>query len=445
LSHRVIDFTGERAYKRVCPKAPLPTSRDAIAISLSISAILHRESLMNAQSKDSTVAKVVLFLSLAFLASIYLINGALAPSVAQSTEREFEDRVPKHLPIKVKLKKEKEKAVKDLNNEKWVRDFQLEITNTGTKPIYFLDMILIMPGIIAPNGIGMSFTIQYGRGELLKIETKAGPDDVPIMPGETYVFNFSDLAVKGWENFRQRENKPDAKKLILDFQILSFGDGTGFFRKDGIAIPQAPSAKSGLNGCEPKPNLSDSSGVQGHHSSRRRWPAIFPVNSLPAENLLANFLSPEASEEASLKLKSQSQLCCSGNNCFRSKPDTNNCLCGGTRLGIVEAACSDPRGSCNSVEYFYDACDGGYCLRVEINPCGGNTAPTPTPTPTPSPTPTPDCDPNTKPNPHCVCTSLGGAPVWQCLPCAEARVRILLNTRPAVPAICITIISAASA
>ncbi len=63
---------------------------------------------MNPPQTSTLVAKVVFLLLLACLASIYLINGRLAPGIAQSTEREFDDQVPKHLPIKVKLKKEKE-------------------------------------------------------------------------------------------------------------------------------------------------------------------------------------------------------------------------------------------------------------------------------------------------------------------------------------------------
>jgi hypothetical protein len=41
-----------------------------------------------------------------------------------------------------KLKKEKEESFKDLKNEKWLREFELEVTNTGDKPIYFLYIML---------------------------------------------------------------------------------------------------------------------------------------------------------------------------------------------------------------------------------------------------------------------------------------------------------------
>ena len=78
---------------------------------------------------------VRLILSLfAALISIGLLVAAIQPlSVAGSpqsqaqtgTERVVEFTIPKHVPIKVKLKREKEKAIKDLRNEKWYQDFQL--------------------------------------------------------------------------------------------------------------------------------------------------------------------------------------------------------------------------------------------------------------------------------------------------------------------------------
>jgi hypothetical protein len=204
-------------------------------------------------------------MSLACLASIYLINGTLSPSIAQSTEREFENTVPKHLPIKVKIKKEKEKAFKDLTNEKWARDLEIEVTNTGDKPIYFLSMTLVLPEIIGASGYKSGFTLHYGRTQLGDLVNKAEPDDIPINPGEVYIFKIAEAHVLGWDSFRRKENKPQPKKVILHFQLLSFGDGTGFLGGSGISFPPAPDGKSSLNRCEPEPDFSDSQ--PSRHSS----------------------------------------------------------------------------------------------------------------------------------------------------------------------------------
>jgi hypothetical protein len=240
---------------------------------------------MNPPRKESNIAaKVILLLSFICLATIFLINGTLGTSTAQSDERVLDDQVPKHLPIKVKIRKEKEQAFKDLNNEKWVRDFELEVTNTGDKPIYYLSLLIIMPEITIPNGTEeMAFSLHFGKRELHDIETKARPEDISIKPGETYVFSLPDSQIVGWERFRQREHKPDAKKLILHFQLLSFGDGTGFWGNDGMAVPHPPDQKSRLGNCEPKSSLSDSEIRESQHTIWRIKPAIYSTDDLPAK------------------------------------------------------------------------------------------------------------------------------------------------------------------
>jgi hypothetical protein len=97
-------------------------------------------------------------LTFIFLLLLVAVCGFVA-SRAQSTaegEREVVDKIPKHLPIKIKIKKEKEEKVKDLKNEDWLGDLELEVTNTGTKPIYFLEIVLDMPDVIAPNGLNIA-------------------------------------------------------------------------------------------------------------------------------------------------------------------------------------------------------------------------------------------------------------------------------------------------
>src|SRR5437868_3984390 len=186
---------------------------------------------MNPPEKTSTIfARVVLLLSFICLITIFLINIASTSSTAQSEERVLEVTIPKHLPIKVKIKKEKEQTFKDLKNEKWLRDFELEVTNTGDKPIYFLNLSIEMPEITIPNGTDkMGFSLGFGRSERFDIKTKAEPDDPSIKPGETIVLKLTDTEVQDWERFWKRENKPNAKRLILHFELLSFGDGTGFW------------------------------------------------------------------------------------------------------------------------------------------------------------------------------------------------------------------------
>jgi hypothetical protein len=239
---------------------------------------------MNPPRKTSTIfARIVLLLSFTCLAAIFFINGRLAPSIAQSNdERELQDTTPKHLPIKIKIKKEKEKAFKDLKNEKWVRDLELEVTNTGDKPIYLLHFTLELPEITDETGYNRDFVLHYGRAELGDIKTKAAPDDVPIKPGETYVFKIGRGQVLGWESSVRRHNWPQPKKVVLEFGTLTFGDGTGFWAVHGIPFPNAPKERSSLDRCEPGLNKGDPKALESQHAPLGSRLKTHSMDILPA-------------------------------------------------------------------------------------------------------------------------------------------------------------------
>src|ERR1044071_3844196 len=112
----------------------------------------------------------------------------LRSQASPQEEREFKDEIPKHLPIKFKLKAEKEKKFKYLGNPEWYRDFELEVTNTSDKPIYFLELWLVYPEINSGNGAPVGIPLRYGRMHFIEHNTRPLPTDVPIQPGESYVF-----------------------------------------------------------------------------------------------------------------------------------------------------------------------------------------------------------------------------------------------------------------
>jgi hypothetical protein len=180
---------------------------------------------------------------------LLLFGGGSINSTAQSPaqesaaaqpspqERVWEDRVPKHLPIKVK--------VKNHNNEKWYADVEVEVTNTGHKPIYYLMIVLAFDDVTMEDGIGIGFPLKYGRRELSRIgENRATPEDVPIRPGETYVFKSHEGLAKGWEGFRAKRNMRHPKKIGIRFEILSFGDNTGFVTRSGLPVPRPRAANA---------------------------------------------------------------------------------------------------------------------------------------------------------------------------------------------------------
>jgi len=150
---------------------------------------------MNIQSSYLGTA-FLLLVTVGFL-TIFSLE-TLVPSLAQnSEEREIEDKIPKHVPIKVKIKSEKEKSFRDLKNAKWVRDFELEVTNTSDKPVYFLELWVVLPEVIAENGMELGFPPRYGRSDFIKFKTLALPEDIAIQPGEQYVFQIPDNYRRG--------------------------------------------------------------------------------------------------------------------------------------------------------------------------------------------------------------------------------------------------------
>ena len=67
-----------------------------------------------------------------------------------------------------------------------------------------------------------------GRRELADIVTKATYDDVPIKPGETVILTAREM-VANWERARRENGWPDTSKCRAEIQVLSFGDGTGYW------------------------------------------------------------------------------------------------------------------------------------------------------------------------------------------------------------------------
>jgi hypothetical protein len=200
------------------------------------------------------------------LALVAVTAIGFVSSSAQSTqkeEREIEDRIPKHLPIKIKIKNAEK--VKDLGNEDWARDFEIEVENRSDKPIYYMRLLLDLPDVRDEGGLQIRFPLRYGRIELVSYLAPLEPGDVPIKPGDSYTFRIAGPHREGWEMYAGRRGMPRGapRKLRLIFGELNFGDGTGFHTRGGLPIDvnkkragtacgegggKSPSPAVGLNG-----------------------------------------------------------------------------------------------------------------------------------------------------------------------------------------------------
>jgi len=206
---------------------------------------------MNSQRKVATqVIRILFALLVLAVAFALLIKATSHPATARSIEitpqspnfRLLENRISEQVPIKVKIRREKEKGFRDLENENWARDLEIEVKNTGGKLIYYLFFHLHVPEAKIQDSY-QSFSLVYGRVALSKWEERPTPEDVPIKPGETIILKIEEDQLRGWDQARGLGLTPKhIHGVRLLFQDLSFGDGTGF---DGGAPWPRPSTKNG--------------------------------------------------------------------------------------------------------------------------------------------------------------------------------------------------------
>jgi hypothetical protein len=205
----------------------------------------------------------------------------------EKEERQLEDTTPKHVGIRVKIKKEKEKSFKELNNAKWLRELEIEVTNTGTKPIYFLAMGLLLPENRGPDNNLIGWSLLYGRSDLVDVTAPLKPTDVPIKPGETHVFTIAERFVTAWEGMEREGEVTQPKRVQVVFQLVNFGDGTGFW--GGTAAPLPHPKKSSRNA----PCIDGNTDKQtGPPSSRlvSRTTRQSSLSNISPAFVLANFL-----------------------------------------------------------------------------------------------------------------------------------------------------------
>ncbi len=160
------------------------------------------------------------------------------PAITQTPvgeERKSNVEIARGLPVTVT-------SVKNLQNENWLKDLEIEVQNNSTKPIYCLTVYLRFPDIpetTEVDGIprGYVFLLLYGRPELYKGVETATSEDVPIKPGERYVFRIPESQWKGLKSELARRNIPESiiKRIRIQVPTLIFGDGSGF--RDRTQVP----------------------------------------------------------------------------------------------------------------------------------------------------------------------------------------------------------------
>jgi hypothetical protein len=171
----------------------------------------------------------VVFLLLACLGLLYPdLSPLTAVSVAQQEsaiqERAIKMNVPLHFPLTVM-------EVRNLQSDNFLRDMEIIIKNTSTKPICYIHASVRLPDLITPEtGRTYGFPVIFGTDRLMIAEEIARPEDPRINPGETCVMKIDEGIWKGFEVFRSNHDVPQSaiRRVQLTIQIFRFADGTGY-------------------------------------------------------------------------------------------------------------------------------------------------------------------------------------------------------------------------
>ena len=129
-------------------------------------------------------------------------------------------------------------GVRNLQNEQWWRDLEVEVKNTSDKPIYYIGFLIALPDTGSPKegspkSDGMwGVHLNFGRPALGDVRAgRAEAGDLPLEPGESYVFKIPENV----QGTFSRRPESHARKVLLEVVEVSFGDGTGFVA-GGVAV-----------------------------------------------------------------------------------------------------------------------------------------------------------------------------------------------------------------
>ena len=286
---------------------------------------------MNSRRKLAAfIARIVFALLVLSFASVLLIRGTSHPATAQSPEntsqspnfRLLENRISEQVPIKVKIRREREKGFRDLENENWARDLEIEVKNTGDKPIYYLLFHLHVPEAKIQESY-QSFSLVYGRVALSRWEERPMPEDVPINPGETIILKIEENQLRGWDQARGLGLAPKhIHGVRLIFQDLSFGDGTGF---DGGAPWPRPGKNEQTSYLWP-PITYDSDSESGLPSHQRAASETISGQSDAGILQPASFLSTDSTSTSNIASTASEVLdpdCnCANDSCWHGRKYT---------------------------------------------------------------------------------------------------------------------------
>ena len=160
----------------------------------------------------------------AILTTLFLFSLPTGSRGAQAAQQErtckvYETNVPKGV---LEITK-----INNLQSSSFPQDFEIEVKNISSKPIYY---IYIFANFSGSGALPYGLMLRYGRRELAGFEL-AEEKDVPLLPGKSVILG-TDTPVR--QNIMPRFKDNDAEwaratsHVNVSFQYLHFGDGTGY-------------------------------------------------------------------------------------------------------------------------------------------------------------------------------------------------------------------------
>lgn len=138
--------------------------------------------------------------------------------------------------------------ISKVDSDNFPKDFEVDVKNTGNKPIYYMFLYLTLPEVEV-GGAKWAFELTYGNPALFEINKTANPDDESLKPGETHTFKLEADVLKNYAKFMQeleamRGEPIQITKVQLEVYMVNYGDGTGYFA--GKPFPRMPNKESSI-------------------------------------------------------------------------------------------------------------------------------------------------------------------------------------------------------
>lgn len=271
-------------------------------------------------------------------------SGRTANKQQQSDEEEREiilQRGKDHPAIEIT-------KIKNLRKKTWLADLEIIVTNISSKPVYYIRLLLDFPDVKSGDKI-MTIPLRYGDSRLGNFSRLAGPNDVPIPPGERYTFKIPQIQSLGLEKYFRKidPGKTLTRKLHLQIEEVSFGDGTGVY-PGGYIGGIKPRQSSYAPESDRKPRFQKASfALQGKVPSTTEF-FTTPVKRIP------HSIKPAPAKKGTAAQVKQCPTGCAiyndlGEVTCAIHPPTGQVLCSGQQYSWVSESTADLSRPCQKL------------------------------------------------------------------------------------------------